>query len=76
MANQNINVVVHDPHSIALYDVNSGQYLGIIYVTSGSIVGSPIISQKTVSVTSNESGVMYMTTYDMSTRSFVRKIRV
>lgn len=76
MANQNINVVVHDPHSVSLYDVNSGQYLGIIYVTSGSIVGSPIISQKTVSVTSNESGVMYMTTYDMTTRSFVRKIRV
>ena len=76
MANQNINVVVHDPHSISLYDVNSGQYLGIKYVTTGAIVGSPIISQKTVSVTSNESGVMYMTTYDMTTRAFVRKIRV
>lgn len=44
MANQNINVVVHDPHSISLYDVDSGQYLGIIYVTSGAIVGSPLIS--------------------------------
>ena len=76
MANQNINVVVHDPHSISLYDVDSGQYLGIIYVTSGAIVGSPIISQKTVSVTSSESGVMYITTYDMSTRAFIRKIRV
>ena len=76
MANKNINVVVHDPHSISLYDVDSGRYLGIIYVTSGSIVGSPIISQKTVSVTSNESGIMYMTTYDMSTRAFIRKIRV
>lgn len=76
MANQNINVVVHDPHSISLYDVDSGQYLGVIYVTSGSIVGSPIISQKTVSVTSSESGVMYMTTYDMTTRAFIRKIRV
>jgi hypothetical protein len=76
MANQNINVVVHDPHSISLYDVDSGQYLGIIYVTSGSIVGSPIISQKTVSVTSSEGGVMYMSTYDMTTRAFVRKIRV
>ena len=67
MANQNINVVVHDPHSISLYDVDSGQYLGIIYVTSGSIVGSPIISQKTVSVTSSEGGVMYMSTYDKKT---------
>ena len=76
MANHNINVVVHDPHSISLYDVDSGQYLGVIYVTSGSIVGSPIISQKTVSVTSSESGVMYMTTYDMTTRAFIRKIRV
>lgn len=76
MANQNINVVVHDPHSISLYDVDSGQYLGIIYVTSGAIVGSPLISQKTVSVTSNEGGAMYMTTYDLTTRAFVRKIRI
>lgn len=76
MANKNITVTVKDPHSIGLYDAENGQYLGIIYVTSGSIIGSPIISQKTVAVTSSESGIMYMTTYDMSSRALIRKIRI
>lgn len=76
MANQNITVVVQDSHSIGLYDVDSGNYLGVIYVTSGSIVGSPIISQKNVTVTAQENGIMYMTTYELTTKKFIRKIRV
>lgn len=76
MSNKNITVVVKDPHSISLFDAESGQYLGVIYVTSGSIVGSPIISQKIVTVTSQENGMMYMTTYDLTTRSFVKKISI
>lgn len=75
MAN-NITATVQDPHSISLYDVDNGAYLGIIYVTSGSIVGSPIISQKNVTVTIQENGLMYMCTYDMTNKSFVRKINV
>lgn len=76
MSNKNITVVVKDPHSISLFDAESGQYLGVIYVTSGSIVGSPIISQKIVTVTSQENGRMYMSTFDLTTRSFVKKISV
>jgi hypothetical protein len=48
---KNFTVVVHDPHSVALYDAETGGYEGIIYVTSGSIVGTPIITPKTVTVT-------------------------
>lgn len=76
MANQNITVVVQDTHSIGLYDVDSGNYLGVIYITSGSIVGSPIISQNNVTVTAQENGIMYMTTYELTTKKFIRKIRV
>lgn len=76
MANTNITVVVQNPHSIGLYDAESGQYLGIIFVTSGSIVGNPIISQKIVNVTSQENGILYMTTYDLKSRALVRKIRI
>lgn len=73
---KNITVTVQDTHSLSLYDVATGQYLGIIYVTSGSIVGSPIISQTTVTVTCQENGIMYMSTYELPTKKFVRKIRV
>lgn len=69
-------VTVKDPHSITLFDASTGAYEGIIYVTSGSIIGSPIISQKDVSVTVQENGVMYMISYNMSNRSLLRKIRV
>jgi heme oxygenase len=73
---KNITVTVQDTHSLGLFDVATGQYLGIIYVTSGSIVGSPIISQSAVTVTSQENGIMYMSTYELPTKKFIRKIRV
>lgn len=76
MDNQSITVTVKDPHSLSLFDAGNGQYLGIIYVTSGSIVGNPIVSQKDVSVTVQENGVMYMISYNMTNRSLLRKVRV
>lgn len=73
---KNITVVVKDPHSIGLYDVDTGAYLGIIYVTSGAIVGTPIVTHPNVTVTSQEGGAMYMTTYDMATKALIRKLNV
>ena len=44
-------VAVHDPHSVSLYDAETGSYEGVIYVTSGTIIGTPIVSPKSISVT-------------------------
>lgn len=73
---KNITVVVKDPHSIGLYDVDTGAYLGIIYVTSGSIIGTPIVTHPNVTIVTQENGSMYMTTYDLGTKAFVRKTSV
>ena len=73
---KNFTVVVHDPHSVALYDAETGGYEGIIYVTSGSIVGTPIITPKTVTVTFTENGSTYMSVYDLPSKGFSRKIKI
>ena len=48
---------IHDPHSIALYDAQSGAYEGVIYITSGTIIGMPIVTPKSVSVQFTENGL-------------------
>lgn len=73
---KNFTVVVHDPHSIALYDAETGGYEGIIYVTSGSIVGTPIITPKTVTVTYSQSGGMWMSVFDLPSKGFNKKIKI
>lgn len=69
-----IIATVSDPHSLALYDSETGSYEGIIYVTSGTIMGQPIISSKAINVSFQENGRLYMSTYELPSRSFVRKI--
>ena len=76
MAEANITAVVHDPHSLSLYDVKTGSYLGVIYVTSGTIMGQPLISSKTINVSFQENGRLYMSTYELPSRNFVRKITI
>lgn len=73
---KSFTVVVHDPHSVSLYDAETGGYEGVIYVTSGSIIGTPIISTKTVSITHLENGHTYMSVYDLPSRSFNKKIKI
>ena len=76
MADITVTAVVHDPHSLAVYDVKSGAYQGIIYVTSGTIVGQPIITEKQLTVSFQQNGRLYMGTYALPSRAFVRKICV
>jgi hypothetical protein len=71
---KNFTVAVHDPHSICLYDAETGGYEGIIYVTSGSIIGTPIINPKSVSVTYTENGSTYMSIFDLPSKGFNKKI--
>ncbi|MBO5827116.1 MAG: hypothetical protein J6R59_01360 [Paludibacteraceae bacterium] len=69
-------VAVRDTHSISLYDASTGGYEGIIYVTSGSIIGNPIISSNSVTVTFTENGSTYMSIFDLPSRRFNKKIRI
>lgn len=69
-------VAVHDPHSISLYDAETGSYEGVIYVTSGSIVGTPIVNAKNVSITFVEGGRTFMCIYDLPSKAFNKKIAI
>lgn len=76
MADITVTAVVHDPHSLAVYDVKSGAYQGIIYVTSGTIVGQPIITKDQLTVSFQENGRLYMSTYGLPSRNYIRKISI
>lgn len=73
---KNFTVVVHDPHSVSLYDAETGSYEGVIYVTSGAIIGTPIISSKTVSITYAENGATFMSVFNLPSKSFNKKIKL
>jgi hypothetical protein len=65
--------VASNAHNITIYDAVSGDYVASINVTSGQIIGQPIISAKTITVTYSEKGSNYMNVYDSKTFSFIRK---
>ena len=65
---------IHDPHSIGLYDAQTGNYEGVIYITSGSIIGMSIVTPKSLSVQFTENGFNYMVIYDLPSRNFNKKI--
>lgn len=73
---KNFTVAVHDPHSISLFDAETGGYEGVIYVTSGTIIGTPIVSTSTVTVTHTENGGTYMSVYNLPSKSFNKKINI
>lgn len=73
---KNFTVAVQDPHSVCLFDAETGGYEGIIYVTSGSIIGTPILSTSTVSVTYTENGSTWISVFDLPSMGFNKKIKV
>lgn len=73
---KNFTVVVHDPHSVSLFDAETGGYEGVIYVTSGTIIGTPIINSKNVTVTYTENGSTYMSVFDLHSKAFNKKIHI
>lgn len=64
--------VANSKNSISLYDVESGGYRGTIFVTSGEIIGQPIVSAKTITVTYTEGGNNYMNVYDAERHNLIR----
>lgn len=65
---------IHDPHSVALYDAQTGAYEGVIYITSGTIIGMPIVTPKSLSVQFTENGLNYMTIFDLPSKAYNKKI--
>lgn len=64
--------VANNKNSISLYDIESGSYRGTIFVTSGEIIGQPIVSAKTITVTYTEGGNNYMNVYDAERHNLIR----
>lgn len=65
--------VAANEHSISIYDVESGAFERSIFVTSGQIIGQPIVSANTITVTYNEGGDNWMSVFDSSSFSLIRK---
>lgn len=68
------SATIHSPQSVALYDAQTGAYEGVIYITSGTIIGMPIVTPKSLTVQYTENGSSYMVMYDLPSRNFNKKI--
>lgn len=73
MANKTYTAVASNAHNITIYDAVSGGYVSSINVTSGQIIGQPIVSANTITVTFTERGNNYMSVYDVKSLSFLRR---
>lgn len=73
MANKQYTAVAANQHSISIYDVTSGNFYSSLFITSGQIIGQPIVSAKTITVTFTEGGTNYMSVYDAQSLNFIRR---
>jgi hypothetical protein len=73
MANNTYTAVASNQHNMTIYDAVSGNYIASINVTSGQIIGQPIMSANTITVTFNEGGCNYMSVYDAKSLNFLRR---
>jgi hypothetical protein len=64
--------IASNEHAISIYDAESGAYYSSIFITSGKIIGQPIVSSKTITVTYTEGGNNYMAVYDAQSLGFIR----
>lgn len=73
MASNTYTAVASNPHNITIYDASSGNYISSINVTSGQIIGQPIVSANTITVTFTEGGCNYMSVFDAQSLNFIRR---
>lgn len=73
MANKIYTAVANNNNSISIYEVDGGNYVTSIFVTTGQIIGQPIVSANTITVTFTEGGSNYMAVYDGQRFNFIRK---
>lgn len=74
--NEALTAVTKDQHSISLYTTGSNVFKGILFITSGSIIGQPINNGDSLTVTYNEGGFNYMNTYKLPGLQFKSKIQL
>lgn len=72
----NYNAIAKDAHSITILDAVDGSYYGTLYITSGQIIGQPIVSPQTIVVSYQEGGHTYMNTYSTETRAFIQRLQI
>lgn len=71
MANQIISVVMKDKHSVNLYDVGkNNRLIRNVFITSGEIIGAPVVSGNICTITCLERGTTCIRTYDMPSFRF------
>lgn len=73
MSTPQFTAVASNAHNITIYEVETGNYFSSINVTSGQIIGQPIVSANTITVTFTEDGCNYMSVYDAKTLNFIRR---
>jgi hypothetical protein len=74
MASNTYTAVAANQHNITVYDASSGNYVSSINVTSGQIIGQPIVSANTITVTFTEGGCNYRSVFDAHSLNFLRKM--
>ena len=73
MSNKTYTAVASTKHNIAIYDAESGNFVKSIFITTGEIIGQPIISAKTITVTYSERGSNWMSVFDGQSHNLIRK---
>lgn len=76
MAQEVLTAVAKDTHSITIIDTVSGGYKATIYVTSGTIVGQPVVSANTILVTYQEGGNTFSNTYSTESLAFMQRLQL
>lgn len=73
MTTKTYTAVASTKHNIGIYDAESGNYIKSLFVTTGEIIGQPIISAKTITVTYTEGGNNWMAVFDINSHNLIRK---
>lgn len=68
---QVISVVLKDKHSVNLYDVlRNNAYMKNVFITSGEIIGAPVVTGDVCTITCLEKGRTCVRTYNMPKFTF------
>lgn len=68
-----LSVVMKDKHSVNLYNAIGGRYIRNVFVTTGEIIGQPVISGDYCTVTCIEGGRTVVITYTLPQFKFRNK---
>lgn len=76
MAKKTYTAAANNQNSISIYDVEMGSYVTSIFVTSGQIIGQPVVSADKICVTFTEQGSTYIKIFDGQTFAYLTQTTV